>query len=1042
MVKNLRLIVAVWAAYVALSIFGHAATLDGQPPAFGSSSLENYNDLKLEEAEAFKRAPRTATITNPVTVNALVGTSAAIPVATLVGGEEVSFIAGATSTGASTFALDSTSAIALTDPTGTALASGAIINGTQYKIRYVLASNQWRVLSGLVVASGGTPGGTSGQIQYNNAGAFAGFTTTGDVVITPSTGATVIQSGVVTNTKQANMNASTIKGNNAATGPPVDLTVAQTKTLLAIVPADITGLGALATLSTVSLSTQATGVLQAAQEPAHTGDMTNTAGSLTTAVNSIGGKSVTLAGNLTTTGAFNTTFAQAATTTQTLPAATDTLVGRASTDTLTNKTYDTAGAGNSLLIAGVGVTANTGTGAMVRTASPAITSPTLTTPAIGSAGASFAGATSGTTSVIATAIAGSTTVTLPAATDTLVGKATTDTLTNKTIDTAAPNTIKINGNSLAATAGTATVTIPNVTDTLANLTSAQTLTSKTLTSPVLTTPAIGTAGATFAGSTSGTTSVAASATASGVLTLPAATDTLTGKATTDTLTNKTIDTAGTGNSFKIAGTAITAISGTGSVCMTTSCAMTTPNLGTPSAATLTSATGLPISTGVSGLGTGTATALGVNVGTAGAVVTNGGALGTPSSGTGTNFTGVPISTGISGLGTGVATGLANAATGSGAPVLGTTPTIATPVINGLPTGTGVAATATASTLVARDANGSISTVNYIAGFTTTATATATTTLTVASNQINVFTGTLTQTVTLPTTSIMAGQRYLVVNLSTGAVTVQSSGANTIVALAPNTSAWFYAVVATPTTAANWTSQYLGAVIASGKSLSVNNTLTLAGTDATTMTFPTTSATIARTDAANTFTGVQTMTSPALTTPNIAGLATGTGVASAATASTLATRDTNANILANNFLANFATTVTAAGTTTLTVSSPPLQFFTGTTTQTVTLPVSSTLVLGQSYTIVNQSSGAVTVNSSGANLVQTVAAGNTLVTYAVLITGTTQTSWGSYYVSSGSGTGTVTSVTCGTGLTGGTFTTVGTCANPIGSAIAQANLGGM
>lgn len=51
-----------------------------------------------------------------------------------------------------------------------------------------------------------------------------------------------------------------------------------------------------------------------------------------------------------------------------------------------------------------------------------------------------------------------------------------------------------------------------------------------------------------------------------------------------------------------------------------------------------------------------------------------------------------------------------------------------------------------------------------------------------------------------------------------------------------------------------------------KTLTVNNTLTLAGTDSTTMTFPTTSATLARTDAANTFTGVQTMTSPVLTTP--------------------------------------------------------------------------------------------------------------------------------------------------------------------------------
>ena len=100
------------------------------------------------------------------------------------------------------------------------------------------------------------------------------------------------------------------------------------------------------------------------------------------------------------------------------------------------------------------------------------------------------------------------------------------------------------------------------------------------------------------------------------------------------------------------------ISGTGNVAMTTSPVFTTPALGTPSAAVLTSATGLPISTGVSGLGTGVATALGVNIGSAGAPVTFNGALGTPSSGTLTSATGLPISTGVSGLGTTVASTLA------------------------------------------------------------------------------------------------------------------------------------------------------------------------------------------------------------------------------------------------------------------------------------------------------------------------------------------------------------------------------------------------
>lgn len=48
------------------------------------------------------------------------------------------------------------------------------------------------------------------------------------------------------------------------------------------------------------------------------------------------------------------------------------------------------------------------------------------------------------------------------------------------------------------------------------------------------------------------------------------------------------------------GTGVTTSTGTGSVVLSTSPALTTPNLGTPSAATLTNATGLPLTTGVTG----------------------------------------------------------------------------------------------------------------------------------------------------------------------------------------------------------------------------------------------------------------------------------------------------------------------------------------------------------------------------------------------------------------------------------------------------------
>lgn len=192
-----------------------------------------------------------------------------------------------------------------------------------------------------------------------------------------------------------------------------------------------------------------------------------------------------------------------------------------------------------------------------------------------------------------------------------------------------------------------------------------------------------------------------------------------------------------------------------------------------------------------------------------------------------------------------------------------------------PSGTSGTSTPTANTVSEWDGNVNFSANNFIEGYNTTVTSGVTTTLTVTSAEQQFFTGSSNQTIKLPVTSTLAlGQTFIINNWNgAGTLTVQSSGANTVWILPPEAVGIFTCISTSGTGSSSWVPTISSIITGTGKIATFNNSLTLAGTDGTTFTFPGTTDTVVTLAATQTLTN-KTLTSPTLTTPSLGTPASG------------------------------------------------------------------------------------------------------------------------------------------------------------------------
>ena len=178
---------------------------------------------------------------------------------------------------------------------------------------FLCADGTWKNVSG----GGGTPGGSYGQIQYNNSGAFGGFTVSGDGTLATTTGVLTITktNGVTFSTVATSGSAADLTGNlsvnrlNSGTSASSTTYWRGDGVWSAVVPGPAGSPG--------QIQYNSSGAM--AGMPSMNGDATLTLANGVITVSKLNGNTVSIAGPLTFSGAYATTFTIAGATNVTFP---------------------------------------------------------------------------------------------------------------------------------------------------------------------------------------------------------------------------------------------------------------------------------------------------------------------------------------------------------------------------------------------------------------------------------------------------------------------------------------------------------------------------------------------------------------------------------------------------------------------------------------------------------------------------------------------------------------------------------------------------